>query len=67
MAYTALQSLMDTAYPPRNQYYQKDHFLWEISDEVIDIMVEHFTRVSSPLSIPFAAHGQGANGLQLRQ
>ena len=60
MAYTALQSLMDTAYPPRNQYYQKDHFLREISDEAIDIVVEHFARVSSPLSIPFFQQSGGA-------
>ena len=60
MAYTALQSIMDTAYPLRNQYYQKDHFLQEISDEAIDIMVEHFARVSSPLSIPFFQQSGGA-------
>jgi FAD/FMN-containing dehydrogenase len=45
---------------PRNQYYQKDHFLQEISDEAIDIMVEHFARVSSPLSIPFFQQSGGA-------
>jgi FAD/FMN-containing dehydrogenase len=60
MAYTELQSLMDAAYPPRNQYYQKDHFLWEISDEAIDIVVEHFSHVSSPLSIPFFQQNGGA-------
>ena len=60
MAYTALQSLMDTAYPRGHQYYQKDHFLLEISDEAIDIMVEHFACVSSPLSIPFLQQSGGA-------
>jgi FAD/FMN-containing dehydrogenase len=60
MAFTELQSLMDAAYPPRNQYYQKDHFLWEISDEAIDIVVEHFSHVSSPLSIPFFQQNGGA-------
>ena len=60
MAYTALQSLMDTAYPRGHQYYQKDHFLREISDEAIDIMVEHFACVSSPLSIPFLQQSGGA-------
>ena len=60
MTYTALQSLMDTAYPPRNQYYQKDHFLQKISDETIGIVVEHFARVSSPLSIPFFQQSGGA-------
>jgi FAD/FMN-containing dehydrogenase len=49
MAYTELQSMFDPAYPPRNQYYQKDHFLREISDDAIDIVVEHFTSVSPPV------------------
>jgi hypothetical protein len=48
MAYTELQSMFDPAYPPGNQYYQKDHFLREISDDAIDIVVEHFASVSSP-------------------
>jgi len=60
MAYTELQSMFDTAYPTGNQYYQKDHLLREISDEAIDIMIEHFARVSSPLSIPFFQQSGGA-------
>ena len=60
MAYTELQSMFDAAYPPRNQYYQKDHFLREISDDAIDIVVEHFARVPSPLSLPFFQQSGGA-------
>jgi FAD/FMN-containing dehydrogenase len=60
MAYTELQSMFDTAYPSGNQYYQKDCILREISDEAIDIMIEHFARVSSPLSIPFFQQSGGA-------
>ena len=60
MAYTALQRLMDTAYPRGNQYYQKDHYMLEISDVAIDIIVEHFASVSSPLSIPFFQQSGGA-------
>jgi FAD/FMN-containing dehydrogenase len=60
MAYTELQSMFDTAYPPGNQYYQKDHVLREISDDAIDIVVEHFASVSSPLSIPFFQQSGGA-------
>jgi hypothetical protein len=52
MAYTELQSLFDAAYPRRNQYYQKDHYLREISDDAINIVVEHFARVSSPCPCP---------------
>jgi len=52
--------MFDTAYPSGNQYYQKDHILREISDDAIDIVVEHFARVSSPLSIPFFQQSGGA-------
>jgi len=60
MAYTELQSMFDTAYPPGNQYYQKDRLLREISDDAIDIVVERFASVSSPLSIPFFQQSGGA-------
>jgi FAD/FMN-containing dehydrogenase len=60
MVYTELQSMFDAAYPPRNQYYQKDHFLREISDDAIDIVVDHFASVPSPLSLPFFQQSGGA-------
>ena len=60
MAYTELQSLMDAAYPAGNQYYQKDHFLQEISDDAIDVVVDAFARVPSPLTIPFFQQSGGA-------
>jgi len=60
MAYTELQSMFDAAFPPRNQYYEKAHLMREISDDAIDIVVEHFASVPSPLSIPFFQQGGGA-------
>jgi len=60
MAYTELQSMFDAAYFSGNQYYQKDQVLREISDDAIDIVVEHFASVSSPLSVPFFQQGGGA-------
>jgi FAD/FMN-containing dehydrogenase len=60
MAYTELQSLVDGATPPRNQYYDKALFLRELSDEAIDIVVEHFARVPSPLSLLFFQQSGGA-------
>src|SRR5262249_16971310 len=60
MAYTELQSIMDAAYPRGNQYYQKDQVLRQISDDAIDIVVEHFASVSSPLSVPFFQQSGGA-------
>lgn len=60
MAYTELQSMFDPAFPPGNQYYQKDHYFREISDDAIDILVDHFARVPSPLSALFFQQSGGA-------
>jgi FAD/FMN-containing dehydrogenase len=60
MAYTELQSMFDLVIPPRRQYYEKAHFLREISDDAIDILIDHFARVPSPLSMPFLQHTGGA-------
>jgi FAD/FMN-containing dehydrogenase len=58
--YTELQSMFDAALPPRRQYYVKAHFLREISDDAIDIVVDHFDRVPSPLSLLFFQQTGGA-------
>ena len=60
IAYTELQSLFDAAYPAGHQYYQKDHFLREINDDAIEILVDHYARVPSSLSIPFFQQSGGA-------
>ena len=60
MAYTELQSMFDPAFPPGRQYYVKAHFLREISDEAVDILVDHFGRVPSPMSLPFFQQTGGA-------
>jgi FAD/FMN-containing dehydrogenase len=60
MAYTELQSLLDAVVPPRHQYYEKAHFLRDISDEAIDILVRAFAQVPSPLSVPFFQQTGGA-------
>ena len=60
MAYTELQSMLDAANPPGRQYYMKAHFLREIHDEAIDILVDHFVRVPSPLSMLFFQQTGGA-------
>jgi FAD/FMN-containing dehydrogenase len=60
MAYTELQSMLDAAYPSGRQYYFKAHFLREIRDEAIDILVDHFGRVPSPLSMLFFQQTGGA-------
>ena len=60
MAYTELQGMLDEVVPPRRQYYEKAHFFSEISDETIDILIEHFAKVTSPLSLPFIQQTGGA-------
>jgi FAD/FMN-containing dehydrogenase len=60
MAYTELQSMLDAAYPAGHQYYFKAHFLREIRDDAIDILIDHFARVPSPLSMLFFQQTGGA-------
>ena len=41
-------------------YYEKAHFLRAISDDVIDILIDHYANVPSHLSIPFLQQTGGA-------
>src|SRR5262249_22793148 len=47
-------------FPPRKQYYDTVHFLREIRDEAISLLIDHFSRVSSPLSSSFSQQTGGA-------
>jgi FAD/FMN-containing dehydrogenase len=60
MAYTELQTMLDADYPAGRQYYLKAHFLREISDAAIDILIDHFASVPSPLSMLFFQQTGGA-------
>jgi FAD/FMN-containing dehydrogenase len=60
MPYTGLQSMLDPSAPPGNQHYGKAHFMREISDPVIDILIDHYSRVASPRSIHFLQQTSGA-------
>ena len=51
MPYTAWQSALDAATPEGRQNYEKAHFFSQLSDGAIDIMVDSFARVTSPLSM----------------
>jgi hypothetical protein len=56
--YTAHQKMFDAALPHGRHYYWKSHKLGPLSDEVIDITIEHARRITSPLSsIPFFTQG----------
>jgi hypothetical protein len=50
MPYLTLQSLLDDAYPAGLYSYYKSHYLSQISDELIDTMVDGFVSVPSPMS-----------------
>jgi len=50
MPYPTLQSLLDEAYPPGHYSYYKSHYLAQISDALIDTMVDGFVGVPSPMS-----------------
>ena len=48
MSYTEAQKL--AVAPPRRQNYLKSHFVSQVSDDVVDIALDFFDRVTSPLS-----------------
>ncbi len=50
MPYLAQQSLIDAAMPPNVLNYWKAEFLRRVSDDAIDVTVDAFSRVASPMS-----------------
>jgi FAD/FMN-containing dehydrogenase len=50
MPYVGQQSLLEQAMPPNLLNYWKAEFLREVSDEVIDLAVDAYSRVPSPIS-----------------
>ncbi|HEX5940001.1 MAG TPA: BBE domain-containing protein, partial [Dehalococcoidia bacterium] len=48
--YTEHQKMFDAAFPHGRHYYWKSHRLPPLSDEMIEIVVEHAGAISSPLS-----------------
>ena len=59
-SYGEIQSSLDYATPPGLHYYQKAHFMETISDELIDIIVSHLPKVTSPRSGVFLQQMGGA-------
>ena len=51
MPYTEAQKL--AVAPPGRQNYLKSHFMKQVSDDVVDISLDFFDRVTSPLSAVF--------------
>ncbi len=51
MQYTALQASADDLFLPGRRFYWKTHFLHRLDDGLIDVLLDHFTRVASPQSL----------------
>jgi len=60
--YTAHQSMLDEGFPSGLQVYWKAHFLTGLDDAAIDILVDHFGRITSPLSAILLEQVGGAVG-----
>ena len=59
MSYTDAQKL--AVAPPGRQNYLKSHFVSEVSDDIVDIALDYFDRVTSPLtSVLFQYLGNAA-------
>jgi FAD/FMN-containing dehydrogenase len=48
MPYTALQSIVENINPPGLRNYWKSDYLAQLSDEAIDLLVEHYSSVPAP-------------------
>ncbi len=56
--YVTHQKMFDAAMPHGRHYYWKSHKLGPLTDEVIDIVVEHCEQITSPLStVPIFSFG----------
>jgi FAD/FMN-containing dehydrogenase len=62
MPFPAMQRLLDDAFPERAYNYWKSTFVRELSDEVVDLLVEHANRARSPLSAVVVEFYGGAAG-----
>jgi FAD/FMN-containing dehydrogenase len=58
--YAVVQSLFDAAFPQDAYDYGKSDYLTGLSDEVIDLIVDGASRISSPHSVVVLIHFHGA-------
>lgn len=58
--YTAMQTLFDAAFPPGRLNYWKGSLMTQLSDQVIEEIVEHARRIPSPFSAVMIPHYHGA-------
>ncbi len=50
MPYPALQSMLDQVAVPGRRYYLKSNFVGELYDDALDVLIDAYMRVPSPLS-----------------
>jgi FAD/FMN-containing dehydrogenase len=50
MPYVAHQSSLDEGFPAGLQVYWRSDFIQQLTDDAIDILIEHYSRITSPLS-----------------
>ena len=60
MPYVALQQMLDAPNAWGQHYYEKSLYLEELSDDVIDVLVEHVPQKASPLSAVLVYRLDGA-------
>jgi FAD/FMN-containing dehydrogenase len=60
MPYVALQSMLDRGFPGGMQVYWRSEFLKQLSDDAIDVLIDQFGKVTSPLSALLLEHFGGA-------
>jgi FAD/FMN-containing dehydrogenase len=60
MPYTQLNGMLDAAYPKGALNYWKSRFLSQLSDEVIDAMIDAFGRCPTPMGQLLLEHFHGA-------
>ena len=58
--YGVLQTMLDEGFPAGQQVYWRGDFLHELSDDVIDRAIAHFTAVTSPFTAVLVEHLGGA-------
>jgi len=60
MPYLALQSMLDEGFPSGMHVYWRSHFLTGLDEQAGDVLIDHFGRVTSPLSAVLIEHLGGA-------
>jgi FAD/FMN-containing dehydrogenase len=60
LSYTALNQILDPGFPRSAQNYWKSNFIDQLSDDVIEVLVEQFGRCPSSMSKLILEHMHGA-------